>query len=57
MTYGEEQWKDFCMQHVKSENFQGYNPKTQEAFEETLNWLNKWACSRTTGLGTRVPWD
>lgn len=23
----------------------------------TLGWLNQWACSRTYGLGTRLPWD
>ena len=22
-----------------------------------LDWLKEWGCSRTTGLGTRVPWD
>lgn len=22
-----------------------------------MDWLKEWGCSRTTGLGTRVPWD
>lgn len=57
LTYGEEQWKDFVKEHVKSENFNAYNPKTQEEFEVTLDWLKEWACSRTKGLGTRLPWD
>lgn len=26
-------------------------------FEHTLGWLNQWACSRSFGLGTRLPWD
>ena len=57
LTYGEDQWKNFCAEHVKSGNFQGYNPKTQTEFEETLEWLKEWACSRTVGLGTKLPWD
>lgn len=24
---------------------------------ETLDWLTGWACSRTCGLGTILPWD
>ena len=40
LNYGEETWKNFCKEHVKSPNFQGYNPKTQEEFETTLDWLN-----------------
>ena len=23
----------------------------------TLGWLQQWACSRSFGLGTRLPWD
>lgn len=26
-------------------------------FESTLEWLHEHACSRTCGLGTRIPWD
>jgi len=40
-----------------SDRFQTYNPKTQNEFEVILDWLKEWGCSRTTGLGTRVPWD
>jgi len=34
-----------------------YTPETRQKFEEALGWLNKWACSRTYGLGTRLPFD
>jgi hypothetical protein len=27
------------------------------ARSHTLGWLNQWACSRSFGLGTRLPWD
>jgi leucyl-tRNA synthetase len=57
LTYGEEQWRDFVKGHVMSKDFQAYSGKTQQEFEETLDWLNQWACSRTAGLGTQLPWD
>src|SRR5271163_1639303 len=34
-----------------------YMVETRHAFEKTLDWLNQWACSRTYGLGSRLPWD
>jgi len=57
MKYGEEEWKNKVMAHVKSDKFETYNPKTKHEFELILNWLKEWGCSRTLGLGTRVPWD
>lgn len=34
-----------------------YNKETRNAFDGTLNWLNQWACARTYGLGSKLPWD
>lgn len=34
-----------------------YNAETRNGFESVLNWLNKWACARTYGLGSKLPWD
>ena len=34
-----------------------YSPETRHAFQKTLAWLNKWACARTYGLGSELPWD
>jgi len=31
--------------------------ETRNHFEQTLDWLKSWACSRLFGLGSRVPWD
>uniref|UniRef100_A0A671S1A9 Leucine--tRNA ligase, cytoplasmic n=1 Tax=Sinocyclocheilus anshuiensis TaxID=1608454 RepID=A0A671S1A9_9TELE len=31
--------------------------ETRKNFEATLAWLQEHACSRTYGLGTRLPWD
>lgn len=57
MDYGEENWKNFCMEHVKSDKFDAYSGQSHQAFVDTLNWLKEWGCSRTTGLGTKIPWD
>ena len=34
-----------------------YHEETKRGFEYTLGWLRQWACSRSFGLGTRLPWD
>jgi leucyl-tRNA synthetase len=34
-----------------------YNDETRNAFNGTLNWLREWACARSYGLGTKLPWD
>ncbi|KAJ4757913.1 hypothetical protein LUZ62_068288 [Rhynchospora pubera] len=55
ITYGEEEWKraaEDCLQMMNT-----YSLETRNAFEHTLSWLNQWACSRSFGLGTCIPWD
>ena len=39
------------------ENMNTYTSETRHAFQKTLAWLNKWACARTYGLGSELPWD
>ena len=34
-----------------------FGEEGRRAFEHTLGWLRQWACSRSFGLGTRLPWD
>jgi leucyl-tRNA synthetase len=34
-----------------------YTLETRHAFQKTLDWLNQWACARTYGLGSELPWD
>ena len=34
-----------------------YGKETRNAFEGVLDWLKEWACARTYGLGTKLPWD
>ena len=34
-----------------------YSDETRNQFNNVLEWLHEWACSRSFGLGTRLPWD
>ncbi|KAK1290808.1 hypothetical protein QJS10_CPB18g00497 [Acorus calamus] len=55
ITYGETEWKkkaEECLSNMKL-----FCDETRHGFEHTLSWLNQWACSRSFGLGTRLPWD
>ena len=57
LKYGEEEYKQFCLNHIKSKNFNPYSPSTLKGFEQVLGWLSSWGLSRTFGLGTHIPWD
>ncbi|CAN1235730.1 Leucine--tRNA ligase, cytoplasmic [Linum perenne] len=55
IIYGESEWKKLAEECLSSMNL--YSDETRHGFEHTLSWLNQWACSRSFGLGTRIPWD
>lgn len=55
VTYGESEWRKAAEECLASMNL--YSDETRHGFEHTLSWLNQWACSRSFGLGTRIPWD
>ncbi|OMP01193.1 Aminoacyl-tRNA synthetase, class Ia [Corchorus olitorius] len=55
ITYGEDDWLKLVEECLSNMNL--YSDETKHAFEHTLNWLKQWACSRSFGLGTRIPWD
>ncbi|KAJ4792022.1 Leucine--tRNA ligase [Rhynchospora pubera] len=55
ITYGEEEWKKLAEECLHMMNT--FSTETRNGFEHTLSWLNQWACSRSFGLGTRIPWD
>ncbi|XP_048459558.1 leucine--tRNA ligase, cytoplasmic isoform X1 [Rhincodon typus] len=55
LDYGEESWKKQaadCLSTVET-----YCEETRRNFEASLEWLQDHACSRTYGLGSRLPWD
>lgn len=60
LDYGEETWKDVALKYVENTDGKGmetFAPETKNGFEAVLNWLNQWACARSYGLGSKLPWD
>uniref|UniRef100_A0A8C4R6J2 leucine--tRNA ligase n=1 Tax=Eptatretus burgeri TaxID=7764 RepID=A0A8C4R6J2_EPTBU len=55
LDYGEESWRREATNCLKQ--METYSKETRRNFEATLGWLKEHACSRTYGLGTRLPWD
>ncbi|KAM9312433.1 leucine--tRNA ligase, cytoplasmic isoform 2-T2 [Gastrophryne carolinensis] len=55
LDYGEENWKTQTKECLK--NLETFCEETRRNFEATLGWLQEHACSRTYGLGSRLPWD
>ncbi|ORX61652.1 leucyl-tRNA synthetase [Hesseltinella vesiculosa] len=55
LDYGEEEWRKQTEQCLT--NMQTFTIETRHQFEQTLGWLNQWACARSFGLGTKLPWD
>lgn len=58
LNYGENdpEWQQTTMKYV-AENLNTYSAETRHGFEKNLEWLNRWACARTYGLGSKLPWD
>jgi leucyl-tRNA synthetase len=58
LDYGEESWKKAALDWVdRKDGLKTYHQETKHGFEGVLNWLNQWACARTYGLGSKLPWD
>ncbi|XP_048511037.1 leucine--tRNA ligase, cytoplasmic isoform X2 [Athalia rosae] len=55
LDYGEENWKKQAEQAL--ENLETFHDEVRKNFTACLNWLHEYACSRTYGLGTKLPWD
>lgn len=55
ITYGEEKWLQATQGLLK--NLETYHEEARRNFEHCLNWLHEYACSRTYGLGSSLPWD
>jgi len=55
LNYGEDEWKEKTRLALK--NIETFSDETRRNFEATLDWLKEHACSRTYGLGTRLPWE
>ena len=57
INYGNEKEREYLKKYVNSENFQPYNETIRKSFIDALDWLKNWGCSRSFGLGSRLPWD
>jgi len=55
LNYGESNWKQLTTQNL--ENVECYHEEVKKNFGATLDWLKEHACSRTYGLGSKLPWD
>eukprot|EP01134_Creolimax_fragrantissima_P005932 CFRG5932T1 len=55
IDYGEDMWKAQCKKLL--EGMETYSLDTRNNFNRVLDWLHEWACSRSFGLGSRLPWD
>ncbi|XP_054611719.1 leucine--tRNA ligase, cytoplasmic-like [Dunckerocampus dactyliophorus] len=55
LDYGDAEWKKQANEALKP--LETFCDETRRNFEATLAWLQEHACSRTYGLGTRLPWD
>nr|CAD7605044.1 unnamed protein product [Timema genevievae] len=55
LNYGEERWKSQALANLDEMNT--FHDEVKKNFIATLNWLHEYACSRTYGLGTKLPWD
>jgi leucyl-tRNA synthetase len=56
LDYGEAQWREQTENYVK-EGLNSYHDETKNGLVANLGWLNQWACARSFGLGSKLPWD
>ncbi|KAH0544798.1 2-isopropylmalate synthase [Glutinoglossum americanum] len=56
LDYGEDTWRKQTLGWLEN-GLETYTSETKHQFEGVLNWLNQWACARTYGLGSKLPWD
>lgn len=55
LKYGDQDWKRRVKEAIKGLNF--YNDETSHQMDFVLDWLRDWACARSFGLGSKLPWD
>ncbi|KAK4523936.1 hypothetical protein GAYE_SCF00G1834 [Galdieria yellowstonensis] len=55
LDYGDTSWKELAKKCLSRMNT--FGTETRRSFEFTFDWLHEWACSRSFGLGTKLPWD
>ncbi|KAI0011390.1 leucyl-tRNA synthetase [Xylariaceae sp. FL0662B] len=54
---GDEEWYRKAKDAVETNSVNCFYPEAKHAFEQALGWLGQWACTRSFGLGSKLPWD
>ncbi|EDV99142.1 leucine--tRNA ligase, cytoplasmic [Drosophila grimshawi] len=55
LNYGEPEWQAQASKILQ--DMETFHDEARNNFDACLNWLHEYACSRTYGLGTKLPWD
>uniref|UniRef100_A0A915C2C9 leucine--tRNA ligase n=1 Tax=Parascaris univalens TaxID=6257 RepID=A0A915C2C9_PARUN len=55
LNYGDGTWKAETKQVLSQ--LETYSEEVRRNLEATIDWLHEHACSRSYGLGSRLPWD
>lgn len=55
LKFSDENWKERVKACVRLMKF--YPEEVRQQFLNTVDWLHNKACTRKTGLGTKLPWD
>lgn len=55
IAYGEPIWKEKVIGMLSQMEL--FHEETQHQMDFIINWLGQWACARSFGLGSRLPWD
>ncbi|KAF2847128.1 leucyl-tRNA synthetase-like protein [Plenodomus tracheiphilus IPT5] len=53
---GDGDWAEQVRSHIEGD-LNLYYPEAKNQFLRVVDWLSIWACARSYGLGTKVPWD
>ena len=56
LNYAQEDWKKKVMDHINT-NFTCNSEALHNELAITIDWLKEWGCSRSFGLGTKLPFD
>ncbi len=55
LKYSDPEWKKKVKEHIMTMKI--YPEEARQWFLNVVDWLRDWACTRKTGLGTKLPWD
>uniref|UniRef100_A0A6C0JVZ3 leucine--tRNA ligase n=1 Tax=viral metagenome TaxID=1070528 RepID=A0A6C0JVZ3_9ZZZZ len=55
IKYGEEEWKNKTKNVL--DQIKTFSIETKNHLNISLDWIHEHACSRSYGLGTKLPWD